>query len=74
MKPMIGVMRKRAKIGMTSPAAPRITSASDRTGEMSLAGAMFATVAGRAAIFQFDVADGTLPVGRYLWLAAIGGL
>jgi hypothetical protein len=28
MKPMIGLMRKRAKAGMTIPAAPRMTKAS----------------------------------------------
>jgi hypothetical protein len=28
MKPMMGVIRKRAKAGMTIPAAPRMTSAS----------------------------------------------
>ena len=32
MKPITGVMRKRAKTGMTIPAAPRITSASPRLG------------------------------------------
>ncbi len=30
---MTGVMRKRAKTGMTIPAAPSITSVSDREGE-----------------------------------------
>jgi hypothetical protein len=30
---MIGVMRKRANSGMTIPAAPRMTSASDSSGE-----------------------------------------
>ena len=34
MKPMIGVIRNRANTGMTIPAAPRITSASDRNGVM----------------------------------------
>ena len=31
---MTGVMRKRAKSGMTIPAAPRITSASETAGEI----------------------------------------
>ncbi len=34
MKPMMGVILKRAKTGMMIPAAPRITSASDRNGVM----------------------------------------
>ena len=38
MKPMIGVMRKRAKTGITAPAAARMISASATAGEVSSVG------------------------------------
>src|SRR6185503_13103025 len=34
MKPITGLMRKRAKVGMTMPAAPRMVRASDKAGVM----------------------------------------
>src|SRR5688572_12750894 len=40
MKPMTGLIRKRAKAGMTIPAAPRMVRASDKAGVMVVAWAM----------------------------------
>ena len=50
MKPMTGVIRKRAKTGMTIPAAPRITSASLKPDVLEVRRAILPLCAGRTYV------------------------
>jgi hypothetical protein len=50
MKPITGLTRKRAKAGMTIPAAPRMTRASLRAEWVSSVGAMTPYAANRANV------------------------